>query len=140
MKNRIRKRLWMIAGIAGILALAADIIFRDHLSQSEQGVLCGLSCSMIAVAAVNLIIICWEQLHPAQMKQNEIESKDERNVMIWQKAQFISGQVLQWSLIAAAWICLMMDGPLWVTLSACGLFFGKIVLEVILNGCFQNRM
>lgn len=38
------------------------------------------------------------------MKQEEIEANDERNVAIRRRAQAVAGEVLQWSVMAAAWI------------------------------------
>lgn len=40
------------------------------------------------------------------MKLNEIEEKDERNQLIRNKAQAISGEILHWLLIAGAWVCI----------------------------------
>lgn len=140
MKVKKRKQLWMTAAILGAAVLIADLIAQNKLSAAVQGVLCGIGSSLLAAAAANFLILFWEEQHPKQMQQNAIESGDERNVMIREKAQSIAGQVLQWSILAAAWICVMAGGPLWITMVALGLFFGKIVLEIALNGYFQNRM
>ncbi|QOL54954.1 hypothetical protein BL5915_09255 [Bifidobacterium longum subsp. longum] len=43
------------------------------------------------------------------MKINEIEEKDERNQLIRNKAQAISGEVLNWLLMAGAWVCVFFS-------------------------------
>ena len=48
--------------------------------------------------------------------------------------------VLQWLTMAAAWLCILMDGPLWFTLAAVGVFTGKTVLELGLMAYHQQRM
>lgn len=138
MKNRMI--IWTASGIAGVLILIADMVFQDRLTDAATGILCGLGCSLIAMAGANLIIIVWEKRHPKLMKQNEIESKDERNVMIREKAQSLSGQILQWTVLAAAWLNLVAGGPLWITITALVMFFGKTVLDVVLAGYYQQQM
>ncbi len=51
--------------------------------------------------------------NPRQMKQEEIEANDERNVAIRRRAQAVAGEVLQWSVMAAAWISIGFGAPLW---------------------------
>lgn len=68
------------------------------------------------------------------MRQAEIEAKDERNVAIRRRAQAVSGEVLQWAVMAAAWLAIGLGAPLWVTLAAVGVFLAKSVLELCLMG------
>ena len=82
----------------------------------------------------------WEESKPEIMKQNEIEAKDERNPAIRYRAQALSGMILQWVVLIAAWVCILADGPIWVTLTAVGTFLAKNVLELVLIGYYQRKM
>ena len=74
------------------------------------------------------------------MRQAEIEANDERNVAIRRRAQAVSGEVLQWGVMAAAWLSIGLGAPLWVTLAAVGVFLAKSVLELCLMARYQREM
>lgn len=42
--------------------------------------------------------------------------------------------------LALAWVNILCDGELWITLSAVGIFVGKVVLEAALTGYYGSRM
>lgn len=81
-----------------------------------------------------------EKKDPAVMRQAEIEAKDEHNVAIRRRAQAVSGEVLQWAVMAAAWLAIGLGAPLWVTLAAVGVFLAKSVLELCLMARYQREM
>lgn len=140
MRMRSRTKLWLILGAAGLLVLIGDIVFKDTLTETAEGVLSGIGSALMGVSVAKFAIGRMEEKHPKQMKQNQIESKDERNVMIRHKAQALSGLLLQWCVLAAAWVCIIIDGPLWITLTALGVFLGKVFLEIALMAYYQNKM
>ncbi len=74
------------------------------------------------------------------MRQAEIEANDERNVAIRSRAQAVSGEVLQWGVMVAAWLFIGLGAPLWVTLAAVGVFLAKSVLELCLMARYQREM
>ena len=69
-----------------------------------------------------------------------IEEKDERNQMIRNKAQAISGKVIHWALMAGAWIAIFFDAPLWITLAFVGVFLLKTALDIVFTAYYQKRM
>ena len=105
-----------------------------------EGIICGLGSMMFGLGFARFYIGRFEEKNPEEMRQNEIETKDERNRAIRCRAQAASGLVLQWSVMAIAWIAILFDAPLWVTLLCVGIFCGKILLEVVLMGYYQRRM
>lgn len=74
------------------------------------------------------------------MRQKAIEAKDERNIVIRNKAGALSGEVLQWLVLAGAWVAIAMDAPLWVSLAATGLFLVKSIVELVLILRYQKEM
>jgi len=52
----------------------------------------------------------------------------------------VSGEVLQWNVLAAAWLSIGLDAPLWVPLAATGVFVAKSVLELYLMIRYEREM
>lgn len=81
-----------------------------------------------------------EKKDPDKWKQYMIESHDERNAAIRLRAQAIAGDILQWTVLAAAWAAIFFDAPLWVILAAIGIFLFKTILEMCLTAGYQRKM
>lgn len=126
--------------LCGILAIITAILWKESLSNKVAGVLFGLGTMSAALGIVRFCICRFEEKYPSQKRKNEIEYHDERNLGIRLRAQASAGQALQWAVIGIAWIAVFLDGPLWVTLAATGVFCGKVVLEMLLTAYYNNRM
>ena len=81
-----------------------------------------------------------EAKHPEMARQHDIEQRDERNVAIRNRAKAVSGEALQWAVLAAAWLSIGLDAPLWVPLAATGVFVAKSVLELYLMVRYEREM
>ena len=75
-----------------------------------------------------------------ELRQREKERNDERNTAIRRRAKAVSGEVLQWTVLGAAWLSIALEAPLWVTLAAVGVFVGKSLLEWCLMVRYQGQM
>ena len=100
----------------------------------------GVGSGLLAMGAVQLLMRRYDAKHPQQARQSEIEQRDERKVAIRRRAQAVSGEVLQWGVMAAAWLSVGLGAPLWVTLAAVGVFVAKSVLELYLMLRYQREM
>ena len=109
-------------------------------SDSMGGMLTGMGSGLFALGISRLLLLRQQAKHPEQYRQNEIAANDERNVAIRRRAQAISGEVLQWGILAAAWVSIGLDAPLWVTLLATGLFLAKSLLELYLMIRYEREM
>ena len=109
-------------------------------SDSMGGMLTGMGSGLLALGISRLLLLRQQAKHPEQYRQNEIAADDERNVAIRRRAQAISGEVLQWGILAAAWFSIGLDAPLWVTLLATGLFLAKSLLELYLMIRYEREM
>lgn len=132
--------LFLMLGLCGLLLLAGALLLRERLSPPVWGILCGLGSGAFGLGAARFAFCRYQETHPRQLRQEEIEAGDERNAAIRCRAQAMSGLVLQWAVIAAAWVSILADGPLWLTLAAVGIFLGKTFLELALMGYYQRRM
>ena len=109
-------------------------------SDSMGGMLTGMGSGLLALGISRLLLLRQQAKHPEQYRQNEIAANDERNVAIRRRAQAISGEVLQWGILAAAWFSIGLDAALWVTLLATGLFLAKSLLELYLMIRYEREM
>ena len=87
-----------------------------------------------------LYMVLMAEKDPVRMRRDEIEANDERTVAIRRRAQAVSGEVLQWCIMAAAWLSIGLGAPLWITLAAVGVFLAKSVLELCLMVRYQREM
>ena len=126
---------------AGAVLLAMGVLLGERvLSDAMGGMLVGVGSGLLAMGAVQLLMRRYDVKHPQQARQSEIEQRDERNVAIRRRAQAVSGEVLQWGVMAAAWLSVGLGAPLWVTLAAVGVFVAKSVLELYLMLRYQREM
>ena len=135
-----KKRLFQLRLAAGIVLLALAVLLDGRVSDALGGMLCGVGSGLLAMSGSTLLNLRHEAKHPEMARQHDIEQKDERNVAIRNRAKAVSGEVLQWNVLAAAWLSIGLDAPLWVPLAATGVFVAKSVLELYLMIRYEREM
>ena len=136
-----RKTKWYLAmGILGVVLSAVSLLLVGRIPDNVGGMLTGVGMGLLGFGFSQFKMRRWEEKDPQQMRKAEIEANDERNVAIRRRAQAVSGEVLQWTVMAAAWVSIAFGAPLWVTLAAVGVFLAKSVLEVALMVRYQKQM
>lgn len=137
MKKSVLYGIFLLCGIA---LMALSLVLEGRISDSIGGMCMGIGAGALGYCGSNLMTLRRAQKDPAAMRQAEIEARDERNVAIRRRAQAVSGEVLQWVVMAAAFLSIGLDAPLWVTLAAVGVFLAKCVLELWLMVRYQREM
>lgn len=136
-----KKRLYMVLmGVGLVLLLGAFLAWKLSAPDGFGGMLTGVGSGLLAMGFANWKMLRWAERDPVQMRRDEIAANDERTVAIRRRAQAVSGEVLQWGVMAAAWLSIGLGAPLWVTLAAVGIFLGKCVLELCLMVRYQREM
>ena len=140
MNRTQKKRLfqWLLA--AGIVLLALAVLLDGRVSDAMGGMLCGMGSGLLSLAGSTLLNLRHQDKHPEEARRSEIERADERNVAIRNRAKAVSGEVLQWAVLAAAWLSIGLDAPLWVPLAATCVFVAKSVLELYLMVRYEREM
>lgn len=136
-----KKTLYLALVIVGLCLVVAAMILREaKVPDSVGGALMGSGSGLAAMGLAQLLTLWAERKDPVQARKKEIEVHDERNVAIRRRAKALSGDVLQWAVLAAAWVSIGFGAPLWVTLAAVVVFVLKSALEVYLIVRYQREM
>lgn len=135
-----KKTLYIALIVAGLCFAGASLILGEAIPNSLGGTLMGSGSGLAAIGVTQLLMLHLDTKDPAQARRKEIEVNDERNVAIRRRAKALSGDVLQWAVIVAAWVSLGFDAPLWITLAMIAVFVLKSALEVCLVVRYQREM
>ena len=130
--------LVMVLGVA-LVAMGLLDIRAQFLPTAVSEILAPLAGGAIGLGIAGLIGQSMIQSDPV-LQQREKVRNDERNTAIRRRAKAVSGEVLQWTVLGAAWLSIALGAPLWVTLTAVGVFAGKSVLEWCLMVRYQGQM
>ena len=141
MKTRTITKFYLVIAIIGILlAAAAKLLLSGVWTNTQIGAAIGVGAGLFGFGISKFMVGRWEDKNPEIFKQKIIEEKDERNQMIRNKSQAISGEVIHWALMLGAWISIYFDAPLWITLAFVGVFLLKTALDIVFTAYYQKRM
>ena len=76
---------------------------------------------------------------PSKAKEIEIEFKDERNQHIREKANAKAGDISNWLVLLAAYICIVMDFPIWLVFLLLAIFLSKTILWIFFMKKYNNE-
>lgn len=81
-----------------------------------------------------------ESTDPAYRRQNRIEENDERNTAIRNRAKALTGDILQWVVMAGGVLAIGLNAPVWVAMLAFGVVAIKYLTEAYLTGRYNEEM
>ncbi len=136
------KKTWVyfVLLIFGAALIGLGFLFFVEAQKAVQGVMLGIGAGLMGMSISNLGMIRHMKKHPQLAKEAEIESKDERNVIIRAKAKAASADVTKWFIMALAYVMILIDAPLWVTLCVVAVFALYHVLLLVFMGRYQKEM
>lgn len=141
MKTRTITKFYLAVAIIGVLlALASKLLLDEVWTNTQTGAAIGVGAGLFGFGISKFMVGRWEDKNPELFKQKTIEENDERNQIIRNRAQAISGKVIHWLLMAGAWIAIAFDAPLWITLAFVGVFLLKTALDIVFTAYYQKRM
>lgn len=127
-----------VLGLA--MVLASIFIFGDAEPKEVFGIMIGIGAGLFGMSVSGLAAIRYEKAHPDMARQSRIEQKDERNVMIRGKAKARLADIVQWLILAMAYVMIVIDAPLWVTLAQVAVFLAYRVLGIYYARRYQKEM
>ena len=107
---------------------------------SHSGILLGTGAGVLGANIAKLYFINLEKKNPDIIKENEIELKDERNVLILQKAKAKSADITQWLIMLIAYLEILVNAPLWITLITIGVFVLYNIIQIYYVNKFNKEM
>ena len=137
---KAKRTFYLIVGIVGIVLMLTSVVLDGRVSDALDGTAMGVGAALTGVGISMWRYYSVEKKDPAKWKRQQIESRDERNVAIRNRAKAVAGEVMQWTVLVGAWIASFMDAPLWVSLACVGVFLGKTILELWLTVRYQKTM
>lgn len=127
--------------IAGAILIASSFVFlKSGAFKMLNGACFGIGAGIMGLSISNLLMSHWYKKYPKELKQAEIDSKDERSETIRNKAKAQCSDIIQWIIMAVAWVTIFADFALWITLLLVGVFLLKNILELILMNKYNNEM
>ncbi|AGA68334.1 hypothetical protein Desdi_0809 [Desulfitobacterium dichloroeliminans LMG P-21439] len=105
-----------------------------------SALLIGVGISLFGTGLFYLYTKYFQQKHPEIKKQLEIETNDERNKMIQNKAKAKSADISQWFILGLAYVMVLLDYPLWLFGITVGIFVLYYVVSVFLALKYQKEM
>ena len=107
---------------------------------SHSGILLGTGAGVIGASIAKLYTINLEKKNPDMIKENEIEVKDERNVIIRQRAKAKSADITQWLIMVLAYLEIFVNAPLWIILLTVGIFVLYNIIQIYYINKFNKEM
>lgn len=135
-----KKSYYIGTFIIGIVFMILSHFFRGEELKTIGGILIGLGGAFVGISVASLYTKFQQDKYPEVIKQSEIDYKDERNIAIRLKAKAKAADITQWFIIGVAYILIMIDAPLWVTLVTVGVFALYSILTIILASKYQKEM
>lgn len=126
----------IIMFVLSLILLFSQYLFLsgDEL-KSVRGIFIGIGASLFGLSISNFYMIHFNKTHQKELKESMIEFNDERNTMIRNKAKAAVCDIIQWMIMGIAYITILINAPLWVTLLVVAVFLLKNILEVY----FMNK-
>jgi len=135
-----KKWLYAVLLIVGVALIGLSFLFNTEAAKAVQGVMLGIGTGLLGMSLSSLGMIRQMEKNPHLAKQADIESKDERNVMIRTKSKAASADITRWFIIALAFVMILIDAPLWAILCTIGVYLLYHVLALVFMVRYQKEM
>lgn len=132
--------VWIIMIVVGIILATLAFFVKDEAFKTMSGVLFGIGSGILGLSIAKLYMIRYEQKNPEEVKRNQVEFKDERSVMIRDKAKAKAGDITSWCILGLAWINILLDGALWITLICCAISIIHVGLGLYLMAKYDKEL
>ena len=133
-----KKSMFYITAI--IISIIMIIVSQFVELNSHSGILLGTGAGVLGANIAKLYFINLEKKNPDIVKENEIELKDERNILIRQRAKAKSADIIQWLIMLIAYLEIFVNAPLWIILVTIGIFVLYNIIQIYYINKFNKEM
>lgn len=114
--------------VLGIVLVVVGLFLPGSVPKAVAGLCLGIGSGLAGMSAANLYMASYYEKHPALQKQATIDARDERTIAITDKAKARAFDITRHILIAVAFVYILTNAPLWMTLLIVGVYvFGSVV-------------
>lgn len=131
---------YVVLLIIGIVLACCGIYIPGEELKAVKGILLGLGAGIFGASIAKIYMIQYFKKNPEAMKQNEIDLTDERNTIIRYRAKAKAGDITQWLIILVAIVTILIDAPLWLTLSLVVVYLLYTILGIYFTGKYNKEM
>jgi hypothetical protein len=89
---------------------------------------------------LNIIINKIQNKKPEMVRQNYIDYKDERNVIIRNRAKAKAGDISQWFIMGIAYLLILTEASLWIILVCISAFLIHFILYMFFTGKYSKEI
>lgn len=135
-----QKNLYITLFVLGVILLVSGFLIISEDYSNISGLCIGIGIGLMAMSFSNLVINNYYQKRPVLKRQNEINSKDERNTTITNRAK---AKAFDWTirlLIAFPFLLIFFKSPLWMIFSVIGIYLLGFSIQVFYTIRFNNEM
>ena len=135
-----KQTLAILLFFVALAMLACALLLDNRIPKAVGGVLIGVGGGL-GSAAVSLLVQARQRAkHPELSRLMDIEVNDERNRMIRWRAQAMAGNITQWLVMALAFVNILINGPLWLTLVITAVYMCYTIIWMVMAARYQKRM
>lgn len=135
-KNEKNTKILCSLGItAGLIFQFAGIATGTENLRMLSGICIGMGAMCFSFSINRLYRLSQEKEFPEIVHQEEIELRDERSTQIRSRAKAKTSDFTRWVIIGLAYLNLLVQGTLWMTLSLIGVF----VLIYLMDWCYMDK-
>ena len=132
-----KSTFYVMAIITSIIKIIGSLFVELN---SLSWLLLGTGAGVIGASIAKLYSINLEKKNPDMIKENEIELKDERNILILQRAKAKSADITQWLIMIIAYLEIFVNAPLWIILLTVGIFVLYNIIQIYYINKFNKEM
>ncbi len=137
---KIKKKYIEIIIGAVLLIILAVYLQQPNQNKGLVGVLLGVGVSIALNGIISTITLRIQANSPIRNRQAIIEQKDERNISIRYRAKAEASDISGWFLMVIAYLNILIEGPLWLTLVTVGAFLIHYLMVLGFIGKYSKEM
>jgi hypothetical protein len=127
------------------MAIGVSLVLISFLLRGEDlkvfsGLSIGIGAGLLGMSIAQLIMKHYEDKNPELSRQIKIDSMDERNIIIRNKAKAKAGDITMWLIMLIAFISIIISTQLWFTLLVVVVFLLYNIFIVYFMNKYQNEI
>lgn len=135
-------KLWppVLLLLCSCFLIFSALFLIDDRMKNVSGLCIGIAGSLFSFAAIWFFQYFFYKKNPGIKKQKEIEQKDERNILITEKAKAKAFQALIVLLICVSFLTILLKASLWVTLGTVCIYLTGIAFQIVYTAKYGKEI